>query len=274
MAKKEKEGQAQPRSIWRYLFYSLAGASALVFGIFVFQRVEHYLINSPKFAMAAPADYGEDSPSLHVNGVQYASRAQIMQIFTDDFGRSLYLFPMAKRRNSLLGVQWVKDASIMRIWPNQAAVHITERRPAAFIPLKLDDAEGALRTLLIDEEGVILEPRGPTGFKLPVLMGINPEESRDVRQAKVRRMQRVIQEAGALSERISDFDIASLENVKVTMPVENRALVLFLGSQHYAAKLQNFLRHYAEVRRRLPNAVVFDLRIEDRITAVEGGESE
>jgi cell division protein FtsQ len=274
MARKEQEERQQPQSAWRYLSYFAAGTAALVFGILVFQRLEHYLITDPKFLLAAPAEYGEESASLHVEGVQHASRAQVMQTFSEDFGRSVYLFPIARRRMELLAVPWVKDASIMRIWPNKAAVRIVEREPVAFVPLKTNDPAAGLRTALIDDEGVILEPRGATRFHLPVLTGVQQEESRDLRRAKVRRMQKVLEEIGPLAEKLSEIDITSLDNVKVSLPVDSRAMILLLGNRHYQPKLENFFKHYPEIRKRLPDAMILDLRIEDRITAVEGGTGE
>jgi hypothetical protein len=43
-----------------------------------------------------------------------------------------------------------------------------------------------------------------------------------------------------------------------------------LGNQRYLSRLKNFLTNYPEISRRLPNARLFDLRLDDRITAVEG----
>ena len=54
-----------------------------------------------------------------LHGVKYASRQQILRLFEPDYGRSLYLFPLAARRKSLLGVHWVHEASVSRIWPNR-----------------------------------------------------------------------------------------------------------------------------------------------------------
>jgi hypothetical protein len=40
-----------------------------------------------------------------------------------------------------------------------------------------------------------------------------------------------------------------------------------MGNQKSAARMQNFLDHYPEIRRRAGNARAFDLRLDDRITA-------
>ena len=42
-----------------------------------------------------------------------------------------------------------------------------------------------------------------------------------------------------------------------------------LGDQDFAARYQNFINHYAEIRQRMPAATTLDLRLEDRITVVE-----
>jgi hypothetical protein len=42
-----------------------------------------------------------------------------------------------------------------------------------------------------------------------------------------------------------------------------------LGDRDFAQRYQNFLNHYPEIKRRLPNAATLDLRLEDRITVVE-----
>src|SRR6266545_2254123 len=107
MARKEKEEQAKSRSIWRYWFFSVVGVALLILGIVVFQRVEQYLITNSQFTLKPPAEYGEESPNLRVEGVKHASRAQVMQVFAEDFGRSVYLMPAARRRTELLGVNWV-----------------------------------------------------------------------------------------------------------------------------------------------------------------------
>jgi hypothetical protein len=44
---------------------------------------------------------------------------------------------------------------------------------------------------------------------------------------------------------------------------------LLLGNQRFLPRLRNFLNHYPEIRRRLPKAAAFDLRLDDRITAAE-----
>ena len=57
----------------------------------------------------------------------------IEAVFAEDFGRSVYLIPLSERRASLRTVDWVKDASVARFWPNRVVVGVTERKPVAFV---------------------------------------------------------------------------------------------------------------------------------------------
>ena len=74
-------------------------------------------------------------PTLEIAGAAHASRAQIEAVFADDSGRSVYLLPLSDRRETLRTVDWVKDASIARLWPNRVMVSVAERKPVAFIAL-------------------------------------------------------------------------------------------------------------------------------------------
>jgi cell division protein FtsQ len=275
MARREAEPEVgSSRSIFRYILYGCAAAALLVTALFLFQRTEQFLATNPRFTLAPPAEYGEDSPNLRIEGVRHASRAQIRQVFAEDFGRSIYLCPLEKRRLALLSVGWVKDATVARYWPNRAAVRIVERQPVAFVPIRSSDPEAPMRAALIDEEGVLLEARNPGEFRLPVLLGVRPEDNREMRRVRVRKMLKFTAEVGAAASQFSEIDVGVIENLKVTLPAGNRALTLIQGSGNYQLKLSNFFANYAEVRRRLPDATVLDLRVEDRITAVEGPRSD
>ena len=43
------------------------------------------------------------SPNLTVEGIHYASASQVRHVFAKDFGRSLYLVPIQKRREAATG---------------------------------------------------------------------------------------------------------------------------------------------------------------------------
>jgi cell division protein FtsQ len=239
---------------------------ALSGGIYASQRFAQFLIRDTRFFLPSPADYGLESPNLELHGIRYASRRQVLRLFEPDYGRSLYLFPLAARRKQLLGVRWVHDASIARIWPNRIVVEIVERKPAAFIKLP---AEAMQRWALIDEEGVILDPPPKAAFTLPVLSGVLSSESQEKRGIRVRRMQRLMQELGPLSDNVSEVDASDLDDLKITEQAGGGAVTLMLGDRNLSSRLKNFLDHYPDIHRNMPRATSFDLRLDDRITGLE-----
>jgi cell division protein FtsQ len=264
-AKDKKQRAIAVRVIFRYGLIVIGASLLLTTCIYASQRFEQFLIRDPRFLLPGPADYGLESANLVVQGVKFASRAQILRIFDPDMGRSVFLFPLKSRRKELLNVRWVREASIVRIWPNRIQVRIEERQPAAFVKLRAESME---RWALIDEEGVILDPPQRAPFHLPMLAGINPEENAAQRGMRVRRAERLMQELGRLSEKISEADVSDLDDLKVTEKLDGRAVTLMLGERSFASRLQNFLDHYPDIHRRIPQVTTFDLRLDDRITGV------
>lgn len=265
-AKSKKRGGVAMHVLIRYGGIAIAVGIVLSGCIYASESFERFLIRDPRFFLPGPADYGLESPNLELLGVKYASRQQILRLFEPDYGRSLYLFPLTERRKSLLNIRWVHDASIARIWPNRIIVQITERKPAAFIKLP---ADGMARWALIDSDGVILDSPAKASFQLPVLAGVMGGETQEKRGVRVRRMQRLMRDLGPLSDKVSEVDATDLDDLRITEQVGNNAVLLMLGDRNFSSRLKNFLEHYPDIHRKMPQATSFDLRLDDRITGLE-----
>lgn len=250
----------------RYGGIAIAAGVVLSGCIWASESFERFLIRDPRFFLPGPPDYGLESPNLELHGVKYASRRDILRLFDLDYGRSLYLFPLAARRKQLLGVHWVHDASVARIWPNRVIVQITERKPVAFIRLP---AESMLRWALIDDDGVILDPPVKASFQLPVLSGVMGAENQEKRSVRVRRMKRLMRDLGPLAGNVSEVDASDLDDLKITEKAGGDAVLLMLGDRNFSSRLRNFLDHYPDIHRKMPQASTFDLRLDDRITGLE-----
>jgi cell division protein FtsQ len=125
-------------------------------------------------------------------------------------------------------------------------------------------------TALIDADGVILRPPARGRFSLPVLFGVSRQEAPEERRERVRRAFEMIREVQAYTGQISEIDVSDPENLTITEVAEGRPLRLRLGNRNYLPRLGNFLSHYPDIGRRLPNARTFDLRLDDHITAQDG----
>lgn len=246
---------------------TIALITAAVLGlVWAYMSVEHLLVTDARFFLPGPPEPGQQSEFFRVEGMKNVNQEQVVRIFASDFGRSVYLCPLDKRRLKLLGMDWVKDASISRLWPNRLVIRLTERKPAAFA--QLEAADGTRRLSLIDPDGILLEPQVANPFHLPVLTGMTKAEGEASRRERMRRFLRMQTELGAYMERVSEVNVGELDNIQVVQPFDNRAIVLMLGNQSYRERYENFLNNQEEIRKRLPDALMLDLRLKDRITAV------
>ena len=86
------------------------------------------------------------------------------------------------------------------------------------------------------------------------------------------QLKRLMKDLGGLAKNVSEADAADLDNLKITEQLEGSAIVLMLGDRNFAPRLQNFLDHFADIHHKMPDATSFDLRLDDRITALEAGD--
>ncbi len=248
---------------WRLWLNVALACFALAVVIYTGRKVRRFVATDPRFTLASPDERGL---GLSMAGVAHASRSRVLATFNTDFGRSVFLMPISERRRRLLAIDWVEDASIARIWPNQAIVRIRERKPVAFVNLPIAGGRGS-RVLLIDAEGVLLDPPASSHFTFPVLSGVTEEQTEAERRHRVQAMLRLLDDLGPPRKDVSEVNAAAPENLVIITRVEGRAIELVMGNQNFARRIQNFMDHYPEIRRRSGNVRAFDLRLDDRITA-------
>jgi cell division protein FtsQ len=250
---KKQAGRINWRLTFAILVFGAAGVSTAVAGY----KASLYVTSDPRFVLS------QDRPdTLTILGLTYASRLKVQRVFTPDFERSIFSVPLAERRRRLLAIDWVEDASVCRVWPDRLVVRIRERKPVAFVSFRSGP-------LLIDAQGVLLEPPAQAQFSFPVLSGVREEETEAARRGHVRAFLRVRDEMGYLAKEISEVDASDPENVRIIAQADRRVVTLLLGDGNYAQRFQNFLSHYPEIGKGSPQAKVFDLRLDGRITVKE-----
>lgn len=249
---------------WRFWLVVMAWCAVFISSALAAHEAHQYVLTDAQFIFS-----NERAGTLMIQGAVYASRGKILRVFAADYGRSIFAVPLAERRRRLLAVDWVEDASVSRIWPDRLLVHITERTPVAFVSLPLHGRGSAARFLLVDAQGVLLDPPQRAQFAFPVLTGLTDDQTDAERRVRVRAVQGLMNDLGSQGQNISEIDAAVPDDLTVVAQVEGRTLELKLGDGNYAKRLQNFLLHYAEIRKHAPNVTSFDLRLDDRITAKE-----
>jgi cell division protein FtsQ len=229
------------------------------------KEVNSFLLRDSRFQF----ECGERAPAcanLEIRGVVYGSRARIQNVFSPDFGASVFKMPLAERRRRLLAVDWVSTASISRVWPHGIAVTVTERTPVAFAKLPIAGTT-RYRFSLIDSDGVLLSIPPRVRFHLPVLSGVMEEQTEADRRLRVQAMQHLLDDLGSQAKDVSEINAASTLEMRLIAQIDGHAVELWLGDQRYRSRYLHFVNNYAEIRRHSEHATVFDLRLDDRILA-------
>jgi cell division protein FtsQ len=217
--------------------------------------VRQYALTDRQFTLS------RDRPdALTIQGLNYTPRTKVQQVFTADFDRSIFSVPLAERRRRLMAIDWVEDVSVSRIWPDRLLVRIRERKPVAFVLFRSG-------VLLIDADGVLLDPPALAHLAFPVLSGLREDQTEDQRRVRVRALLRLQEDLGYLAKDVSEVNAADPENIRIVAQVENRAVELMMGDGNFARRYQNFLAHYPEIGKRSPNVKTFDLRLDGQVTA-------
>ena len=123
--------------------------------------------------------------------------------------------------------------------------------------------------MLIDANGVLLDPPTQAEFSFPVLSGIREDSTEPERRERVRAFLAFEHDMGPDAKSISEVDAGDPEDLLVVAQMGDRAVSLHLGEGNYARRYRNFARHYGEMAQSAPYAKSFDLRLDDRITAKE-----
>ena len=233
-------------------------------GVLLEGQVERYFKRDPRFALERAPEYGDPPPSLQVEGLRYSSKDMVLKVFEEDLGRSVFLLPLDQRRTELMGKSWIKDATISRLWPNKVSVQITERHPVAFVK-----RGGGSETTVIDSDGALMEAPPSATFSLPVVAGVGPEVEVEARHFRMRRVERLLKDLGDHTKDVGEIDASDSDNLRIVQPFHGRAVTLILGNRNFKLRYENFLAMADQLIERLPNAITFDLRLEEQVTAAE-----
>jgi cell division protein FtsQ len=239
------------------------GLAALIFAQ---GATEQYLMRDGRFHLARAVEYGEAPPNLQIEGLHYASREAVQRVFEGDLGRSVYLLPVKQRRLELMGIPWVKDATVSRLWPNRVSVRVQERKPLAFVKRR-----GGAEATLIDGDGVLMDAPPSWRFELPVVEGVGPDVNEEERKERMHRVEKLLKDLAEQVKQVAEIDVSERDNLKVVQELKGRAVTLVLGKSNFRLRYLNFMSLSGDLLQRLPNAVTFDLRLEDQVTAAADG---
>lgn len=214
---------------------------------------------------AAVFQLSPDGSWLTVDGVETRDESEVAAVFEPDNGQSLASVDVSERRQQLLAIQWVKEARVSKIWPNAVRVAVRERAPVALVPLA-----GAEAVRMIDADGVLLEYRSTGSDGLPVMTGIDAEMDLRARQDRVKLFMAVMDACSVqrFSERVSEINVADLENALVLAKHEGRLVRLEMGNEHLRHRVEMFLNGVDSWQSALGPLKSVNLRLEGQIPVV------
>ena len=244
---------------------ALAGLAMIA--LVMFYASERYVSESPRFRFRM-AQMAGDEDNLRIMGSNRAAATEIRKFFREDQGRSLYTLPITERREQIMSVKWVREAAVIRRWPDGIDIVVDERQPAAFVHLTRRRSDPP-KLMLVDDEGELLPIPDKHNYKLPVLLGLREDQPVAARADRVRLMRYFFRDIEGARVQVAELDVADTRNVKCRLSLNGRTLMLLMGADGFGANIRRFTDHWAEIQQRMPKAQVLDMRVPEHITAAE-----
>ena len=101
----------QWRAAGRVVGWTLGVCLATLLGYWAWSEAAHFLQQDSRFLLAVP-ELGESSKGIIVEGLKHGSRSSIANIFSDDYGRSIYSIPIANFAGFLHQLQQTADSKL------------------------------------------------------------------------------------------------------------------------------------------------------------------
>lgn len=269
-ARAREKFPARRRSRSRFAWKSRGVQIAAVLGLLatlgilyaIAWQTEAVLRHNPNFVLTS-------SKNVRVTGNRVVSSRQALAVFSPDIKRSIFLVPLAKRQQQLQSIDWVRSATVMRLWPNHLQVTLVERTPVAFV-------RDGNSIRLVDQQGVLLDlPRSaPQQYSFPVLNGISNTDPASMRAARMQTyrefMDALDADGGHLSGTVSQVDLSDPEDLRAVFTSGERHPVVHLGSKDFLARYRTYQSHLTEWLQQYPRLRSVDLRYGKQIVLDTG----
>ena len=195
------------KKAWKtYLTVSMWVAIGLA-GAWAAYQLGRFLLASPEMALIHPEQ-------VELTNNHYVTRANVLEIFAADRGKSVLRIPLERRRQEIESIPWVEQATVRRALPNRIQVEITERTPIAFLRDGSDMA-------LVDVHGVILTRPLTGNFHFPVVTGIGADTPQDDRERRMQLysgfLQQIESARSGSMDQVSEVDLSDEHDLRATL---------------------------------------------------------
>ncbi len=139
-------------------------------------------------AQAALTKFLWENPDYNLTDLEIAtdgtlSREEIISATSIVEGANIFSVSLSKTRKAIDEIPKVESVTLQRVLPNRISIHITERKPIAWIAQHIDqDPTTSKEAFLVDSKGILMERgnRRDFGqyFNLPIIAGVNIDNMR------------------------------------------------------------------------------------------------
>ncbi|HEX7315837.1 MAG TPA: FtsQ-type POTRA domain-containing protein [Pyrinomonadaceae bacterium] len=206
--------------------------------------------------------------SVDVAGASKASRDEIRAAVMRLSNAGVWQSDLEVIAKELREVPWVRDAVVTRVLPDGLRVRVTEREP------RIIARTGAGRLVWIDDDAVQLGAATP-GDEDFFIRGLEEGEGTQARRDNRTRVEAALAlkidwDKSGLSKRVSEIDVADLEDVRVHLAGDDSGIQVVLGAQDHVKRFRNALAKLDEKGRVLNGQCVTSINMTTGRNAILG----
>jgi len=202
-----------------------------------------YLRTNPRFEVR----------ELSVSGLRRVKENQVIERANFDIGTNVFAADLDQIRRRVEEIQWVRQALVQRILPNEILIKITEREPVG-----LARVHGEIYQF--DADGMILQPDPVSLPSLPILDGLRPGE-REWNKKSAKMYRQVLDELG--QNELSEIHVNSAGEVSVVS--SNESILVNIGGNDFHTRWVKYLHLKPQIQQQYPGAVRVDLRFRNQV---------
>lgn len=199
-----------------------------------------------------------------VEGNHRLSNGEVLALLDGLRGSNIITVDLDEWQDRLLASPWVQEARLRRVLPSRIDIAVSERRP-----IGIGRLAGAM--YLVDETGVVIDEYGPNyaDLDLPIIAGLaaKPADGAsavdETRARLAARVMAALDQRPDLAEKVSEIDVVNPHDAVVIL--EGDTVMLRLGEDDFASRIQDYLDLAPALRERVPNIDYVDLRFGERL---------
>jgi cell division protein FtsQ len=185
--------------------------------------------------------------------------SQVLTFFAPDLGHSIFHVPLAKRQAELEDIDWVRTATVMRLWPNRLRINLVERTPVAF-------ARDGNTVRLVDDDGILLDLPNAVAqhYSFPVISGISSSDPVSTRAARMQMYRQFLHaldaDGGHVTATLSEVDLSDPEDIRAIFAGGPRNPTVHFGDTDFLARYGEYQSHLTEWLQQYPQLRSVDMR--------------